>query len=63
MTNASATPTPPAEAGKSRTWLIVVIVVVALCCVTAACLGAGWYAWTYGDSWIDLGRLTQAAFA
>jgi hypothetical protein len=61
MTNASPTPTPPAAEGKSRSWLIIVIVVVVLCCLVAVCLGAGWYAWTYGDSWIQLGRVASTA--
>ena len=63
MTNASATPTPPAAEGKSRSWIIIVIVLVALCCLLAACAAAGWYAWTYGDTWLELGRLARAMLA
>jgi hypothetical protein len=62
MTNASATPTPPAAEGKSRSWIIIVVLVV-LCCLLAACAAAGWYVWTYGDTWLELGLLSRAAFA
>ena len=61
MTNASGTPTPAAQEGKSRSWLIIVLVLVVVCCLVAVCVGAGWYVWTNGDRWLDLSRLSLAS--
>lgn len=61
MTNASAT--PPTSEGKSRSWIIIVVVLVAVCCLVAVCAAAGWYVWTSGDSWLQLGRVGRAVFA
>ena len=49
MSNMPATPAPSPQEGKSRSWLWIVIILVVVCCLVAACLGAGYYLWTNGD--------------